>query len=73
MAPAFSARAALAAPRPASEVITAAPRSCRRRATPLPISPMAMTAMVSAIVVRPCLVALIQRNPDFRAAARGCP
>jgi len=49
IAPAFSARAALAALRPASEVITVAPRSCRRRATPEPISPIAMTAIVSGI------------------------
>ena len=45
-APAFSARAALAALRPASEVMTVAPRSRRRRAVAEPISPIAMTPIV---------------------------
>src|SRR3954470_23472165 len=49
IAPARSARAALAAVRPVSCVITVAPRSCSRRATLEPISPMAMMPIVSAI------------------------
>src|ERR1041384_4345751 len=48
-APARSARVALAALRPASCVMTVAPRSCRRRATAEPISPIAMTPTVSTI------------------------
>src|SRR5687767_9795200 len=49
--PAALARATLASLRPASEVITRAPRSRSRRPTPLPISPGAMTATVTVMGV----------------------
>ncbi len=73
IAPAFSARDVLAALRPASDVTTVAPCSRRRRAVAEPISPIAMTPIVSDIRKRPCSVLLLCRNRDCRARAKRCP